>query len=166
MDWPVCAALLMNILSDYFLIPILADGVGIESARPELSAPEHFLDFGVAAEDFLRGDALDGLNYRCRRHHGDALDEKMDVVFIRPDLDEMYLMAFSYPHTDIFERHLHCFRKDLSSVLGWTYNMVEKQSLVMAFENMFTHTLILPQARVAGNAFRKDVPAAELRGIS
>lgn len=165
MDLTVCAPLLVNILSDHFLVPVLADGIRIVSARPELSTPEHLLDFGVTAEDFLRSDALDGLNYCRRGHHGDALDEKMDVVFIRAYLDEMDLVSFSDPHADILECHLDRFCKDLSSILGGADDVVEKQGLVVTFEDMFTHTPILPQARARGNAFGKDIPAAELRGI-
>ena len=147
MDLPVCAALFMNILSDHFLIAVLTDGVRVIPARPELSTPEHLLDFGMTAEDLLCSNALDGLNDGRGRHHRDALDEKMDMVFIRPDLDEMDLMSFSYSHTHLFERHLHFFRKDLSSVLGRTDDVVEKQGLVMPFEYMFAHPPILPLSR-------------------
>ena len=147
MDLLVCAALLMNVLSDHFLITVLTDGVRVIPARPELSTPEHLLDFGMTAEDLLCGNALDGLNDGRGRHHGDALDEKMDMVFIRPDLDEMDLVSFSYSHAHSFERYLHFFRKDLSSVLGRTDNVVEKQRLVMPFEDMFAHLPIVPPSR-------------------
>lgn len=66
MDLAVCAALLMDILSDYFLISILAHGIYVESARPELPAPEHLLDFGMGAEDLLCGDTLDRLGLFVR----------------------------------------------------------------------------------------------------
>ena len=147
MDLPVCAALFMNVLSDHFLVTVLTDGVRVIPARPELSTPEHLLDCGMTAEDLLCSNALDGLNDCRRRHHGNALDEKMDMVFIRPDLDEMDLVSFPYSHADLFERHLHFFRKDLSSVLGRTDDVVEKQGLVMPFEYMFAHPPILPLTR-------------------
>ena len=147
MDLPVCAALFMNILSDHFLIAVLTDGVRVIPARPELSAPEHSLDFGVTTEDLSCGNALDGLYDSRGRHHGDALDEKMDMVFIRPDLHEMDLVSFSYFHTDLFEGYLHLFRKHLSSVLCRTDNVVEEQRLVMPFEYMFAHPSILPLSR-------------------
>ena len=147
MDLPVRAPLFMNILSDHFFITVLTDGVRIIPARPELSTPKHFLDFGMSAEDLLCSDALDSLNNCGGRHPGDALDEKMDMVFIRPDLDEMHLVSFSYSHTHLFERHLHFFRKNLSSVLGRTDDVVEKQGLVMPFEDMFAHLPILSLSR-------------------
>ena len=113
MNLPVCTALFMNILSDHFLITVLTDGVRVISARPELSTPQHLLDFGMTAKDLLCSDALDGLNDGRGRHHGDALDEKMDMVFIRPDLDEMDLVSFPYSHADLFEAYLHLFREHL-----------------------------------------------------
>jgi len=147
MDLPVRAALLMNVLSDHFLVTVLTDGICVIPARPELSTPEHLLDFGMTSEDLLCSDALDGLNDCRGRHHGDALDEKMDMVFIRSDLDEMNLVSFSYPHAHIFERYLHLFRKNLSSVLSRTDDVVEKQGLVMPFEYMFAHLPILSLSR-------------------
>ena len=101
----------------------------------------------MTAKDLLCSDALDGLNDGRERHHGDALDEKVDMVFIRPDLDEMHLVSFSYSHAHLFERHLHFFRKDLPPVLGRTDDVVEKQGLVMPFEDMFAHLPIVPLSR-------------------
>ena len=153
MDLPVCAPLFMNVLSDHFLVTVLTDGIRVIPARPELSAPEHLLDFGMTPEDLLCGNALDGLNDCRGRHPGDALDEKMDMVFIRPNLDEMDLVSFSYSHAHLFGRYLHSFRKDLSSVLGRTDDVVEKQGLVMPFEHMFAHLPILPLSRSLGLCF-------------
>ena len=158
MDLSVRAALFMNVLSDYFLVAVLTDGIGIVPARPKLSAPEHLLDFGVNAEDLLCGNALDGLHDCGGRQHGDALDEKMDMVFIRPDLDEMDLVSFSYFHADLFEGYLHLFRKHLSSVLGRTDKVVEKKRLVMPFEYMFAHPPILPLSWSLEPCFQKRPP--------
>ena len=147
MELVVCTALFMNILPDHFLVTVLTDGIGVIPTRPELSTPEHLLDFGVTAEDLPCSNALDGLNDRRGGHPGDALDEKVDMVFIRPNLDEMDLVSFSYFHADLFERYLHLFRKHLSSVLSWTDKVVEKKRLVMPFEYMFAHPPILPLSR-------------------
>jgi hypothetical protein len=155
MDLAVCPPLLMHILSDHLLVPILAHGIRVESAGPELSVPEHLLDFGMGMEDLLCGDALDRLNYRGGRHCGNTLHEKMDMVFVSPYLDEMNLMTLRYPLAHIFESHLHCVRKNLSSILGRAHYVVEKERLVMPLENMFTHTSMLAHMGVAGNAFTK-----------
>ena len=116
MDLAVCPSLLANILSDDLLIPVLAYGVCVESARPEFAAPEHLLDIGMGAEDLLCDDTLDRLDYHCGRLGRDALNEKVDVVFVRPYLDEMDLMTFRYPHAYLFERRLHRVREDLSPI--------------------------------------------------
>ena len=153
MELVVCTALFMNILPDHFLVTVLTDGIGIIPARPELSTPEHLFDFGVTAEDLPCSNALDGLNDCGGRHPGDALDEKMDMVFIRPDLHEMDLVSFSYAHAHLFERYLHFFPKDLSSVLGRADNVVQKQRLVMPLEYVFAHPPILPLSRSFGPCF-------------
>ena len=155
MDLSVCPSLLMNVLSDDLLIPIPTHGVCIESAGPELTAPQHLLDFRVCAEDFLCGDALDRLGYHCGRHGRHALNEKVDVVFVRPYLDEINLMTLGYPHAYLFEGRFHLFGEDLSPVLGRADYVVEKERLVMPFENMFTHVLMLSHVGSGGNAFTK-----------
>ena len=112
MDLPVRTALFMNVLSDHFLVTVLTHGIRVISTRPELATPEHLLDFGMTAEDLLCSNALDGLNDGRRRHHGNALDEKMDMVCSSaPISTRMDLVSFSYSHAHLFERHLHFFRK-------------------------------------------------------
>ena len=70
MNLPVCTALLLNIFFNHFLIAVLAYRVGIVSARPELTAPEHLLHFRVKPEDFFCGDALYDLDNSCGERTG------------------------------------------------------------------------------------------------
>ena len=87
----------------------------------------------------------------------------MDMILVSSNLNEMHLISFTDPYTDIFERMPHFFRKDLSSILCWAHNMIEKESLVVPLKNMFTHSPILLQKGIAMS--KKGVRAAELRGI-
>jgi hypothetical protein len=144
MNLSVCTALFMNILSNYFLVAVLTDGIGIIPTRPELSTPEHFFDFWMTMENLPRSNALDSLHDCGGGQHGDTLDQKMDMVFIRPDLHKMDLVTFSYFDADLFEGYLHLFRKHFPSVLCRTDNVVEQQRLVMPFKYMFAHPRILP----------------------
>jgi hypothetical protein len=140
-------ALLLHILSNYLLIAVLPYRIGVVATRPEFASPELLLDLRMDAIYFPGSDALDDLYDHLRRHHRHALDEKMHVVFIHPNLDKMDLVSFSDTHAHIFKRCLHFFRKDLSSVLGRAYDVIEKKGFVMPFENMFAHVPILPLSR-------------------
>jgi len=156
MDLVIGPSLLLNILADDPLIPIPAHRVCVESTGPELTTPQHLLDFGMGTKNFLCGDALDRLDDHCGRHGRDALDEEMDMVFVRPYLDEMNFMTFRYPHAYLLEGRLHRVREDLSPILSRADYVVEKERLVMPFEDMFTHILMLSHMGSGGNAFRKE----------
>jgi len=153
MDLTIRSPLLMNILSDDLLVPVLANGIRIESARPELSAPEHLLHFRMGVKDLLCDDAFDRLNKCGRRQRRNALHEEVDMVFVRPNLDEMNFMTLRYRHAHLFESYLHRIRKDLSPILGRAYDVVEQECLVVPFENMFTHTPMLSHVGAVRNAF-------------
>jgi hypothetical protein len=165
MNLPVCTALLLNIFFNHFLITVLAYRVRVVSARPELTAPEHLLHFGVYAKDFLCRDALDDLDNCLWGHHGDTLNEKVDMVFICPNLHEMDLMSFPDPRTYLLQSIFDVFRKDLPSVLRRADDVVEQEGLVVSLENMFAHPSILAEAAVSGDTFKKGIRAAELRGM-
>ena len=165
MNLPVCTALLLNIFFNHFLITAVAYRVRVVSSRPELTAPEHLLHFGMSAEDFPRCDAFDDLHNCLWGHHGDTLNEKVDVVFICPNLHEMDLMSFPDPRTHLLQRSLDFFRKDLPSVLRGADDVVEQEGLVVSLEDVFAHPSILPEAAASGDTFKKGIRAAELRGM-
>lgn len=159
----VGAALLPNIFYDHLLIAVLAYCVGIISTRPEFPTPEFFSHFRVKPEDFFCSNALYGLYNSLWGKNRDALDEKMNMVFVSSDLDEMHLVSFTDTHTNLFECIFHFFRKDLSSILCRTHYMIKEEGLVVSLKDMFTHPPILLQKGITMS--RKDVPAAELRGM-
>jgi hypothetical protein len=139
----VSPGLLLYIVPYYSLIPVLAYGIHIVPARPELTTPEHLLHLGMDAEDFFGGDAFNYLSDRLWCHHWDTLDKKMDVVLIGSDLDEMHLMPLADTFADIFEGMLHLVRKDFSPILCRTHHVIEKKGLIMSLSDMFTHPPIL-----------------------
>ena len=165
MNLPVCTALLLNIFFNHFLVTVVAYRVRVVSARPELTTPEYLLDFGMCAEYFLRRDALDDLDNCLWGHHGDTLNEKVDMVFICPNLHEMDLMSFPYPRTYLLQSIFDFFRKDLPPVFRRADDVVEQEGLVVSLENMFAHPFILPEAAASGDTFREGIRAAELRGM-
>jgi len=80
-----------------------ADGVDPIAFRPEFAAPEVVFDLGVLLEDLLGGDRLDRLHDPLGLHGGHALDQKMHVVLIGPDFEEVYLVSFG-------DLKAHCFQ--------------------------------------------------------
>jgi hypothetical protein len=165
MNLAVGAPLLLDILFDDLFVPILTHGICVESACPELSAPEHLFDLRMGTENLFCGDTLDDLCYCGGGHCGNTLNEEMDMIFIGPNLDEMDLVTFCYPHAHLFEGTLHRFRENLSPILGRAYHVVEKKCLVVPFDDVLAHPFILPHVVADGDVHGKGVRAAELRGI-
>ena len=89
----------------------------------------------------------------------------MNVVFIGSNLHEMNLVSFGNAHTDLFQGILHRFGKYLPPVLRRAYYMVEKERLAVSLEDMFAHASILLYGTGHSDVYRKDIRAAELRGM-
>ena len=156
MNLMIGAALLPNIFFDHFLITVLTYRVGIISTRPEFPTPEFFLHFRVKPEDFFCGNALYDLHNSLWGKNRDALDKKMNMVFVSSDLNKMHLVSFTDTHTNFFEYIFHFFRKDLFSILCRTHHMIKEKGLVVPLKDMFTHPPILLQNDITMS--RKDIP--------
>ena len=150
-------SLVSNIISDYFFIPVLSNGVDVVSAGPELASPEDAGDLGVTAEKLAGRDTLDDCGETCGGNGGNALEEEVDVVFVRPDLDEADFVGGTKVEADVFERLFNRLREYLLSVFGGTNQVIEEQGLVVALENVVSHGTMLPRPRrtpqrAAGNS--------------
>ncbi len=145
MDLFVPFSLALDVLPDRFLIPMSADGVHVEPTSPEVASPEHFLDFGVQTEHLFGGDALCCSDDLRGSHHGHGLDEKMDVILVRSDLDVVQFVVLLNFVADIFQGLFVLFREDLPAIFGRAYQVVEKKSDVVTFTNVLAaHTESLP----------------------
>ena len=86
--------LLLDIFGNDALGAMLADRVNKVALPPELPAPKLLFHFGTPLEDFPGYDALhhrDNLRHTVRRN---ALDQKMNVVPVRADLQKTDLISF------------------------------------------------------------------------
>ena len=151
MDLMVGATLFTHIFLNYLFIAILTYRIHVISARPEFSTPELFPYFRVTSEDLFCGNTLYDLHNHTWRKNRDTLDEKMDVVFIGTNLNEVDLKPFPDPHTHFLQRVFYFFGKYLPSVLRWTYDVVKQQRLIVSLEDMLAHPYILPRSRASRN---------------
>jgi hypothetical protein len=135
----VVATLVLDILLDDIFVAVLSDGLDVVAARPKCPSPQELFDLWLSREDLSRGDALDNLDHAAGEHHGNGLDEEVDVVIIRTNLHEADFMALLDFPTDILERLLHCRSEDLLAVLRGTHQVVEHQVHIMLLMDVFAH---------------------------
>jgi hypothetical protein len=143
MDPLVPPALILNIALDDVLVGVLPDGVHVKTTRPEIASPQDFLDLGTGIEDMLARKAFDNLGDVRGREYGDALDEEMDMILIGADLDETNLVALLDLQAHVFECFLDRLGKGLFSVFHGTNQMVEQECLVVTFDDVFAHPMML-----------------------
>ena len=68
----------------------------------------------------------------------------MYMVPICPYLDKLYLVPFLYLYTRLSNYFVYFIAYDYSSVLCWTYKMVDQDRYVVAFPPRLAHSPILP----------------------
>ena len=118
---------------------VLSDGVDIVTFRPELTTPQHPLDLWVLFENSSCRDALDGLNNVSRRCCGGALYEKVHVVSISANFEEVDVVSLLYSKTDLLERSGNTVGEYFPSVLDGAYDVIQEKRLVVAFLDVFFH---------------------------
>lgn len=158
----VVLALLLDVALDGVFVARFAHGVDVEATCPELASPEHLADLGVTVEEFPSRDALDGTSDLGGRKGGNALDEEVNMVFIRSDLDEGDFVALGDAPADVFQRFLDRFGKNFLVVFDRADQVVEKKRDVMGFMHVPTHGSTLPlrcrkeTGQAPGNQTRGD----------
>ena len=115
---------------------VLTDGVNIVAFRPELTTPQHPLDLWIVFENLSCRDALDGLNDIFRGCCGDGLYEKVDVITVRADFDEVDIISLLYSKTDFRERFDHTVGQYFSSILDRTYYVIQQTGFVVTLWDM------------------------------
>ena len=134
-----------NVPLDLAFAPVAADRADVVPVRPELPAPEGFLDRGHPTEDLAGRQALDPPHHLRRAVWGDRLHEKVHVVPIRPYLEERDLVARRDLQAAVPEHLVHVRRYHGAPVLGRTHDVVEQDGDIVAAVDMFTHALSVSQ---------------------
>ena len=139
LELSVLHALALDIALDHIFIGVLPYGVHVETTRPEMPSPEELFDCGVGLEDMFGCEAFYNLRYARGGEEWDALEEEVDVVAIRTDFDEPYLVALLDLLAHLCESMNDGFGKGFFPVFHGTDQMVEQESFVMALVDVMTH---------------------------
>ena len=121
------------------VIRILAHRIGIIAACPQVSSPKQFLNFFMLHKYFSGSYAFDYRHHFAHRHRGHALHKKMHMVFFHPYLHKMEFVTQGYPYAHIFQCLRYTFGEYLSPVFRRKYQMIQQQSLIVMFIDMFIH---------------------------
>lgn len=109
---------------DRLLISLSPNRAHIVAIRPEFTTPQLLLDPRSTLED-LSGcqtlDHLDDLFWTVGRYR---LDQKMHMVLVGPNLNELDLIALRNFQTYLFQDFVHVAIKHSSTIFGWTDKMV------------------------------------------
>ena len=144
-------ARLLDVPAYHLLVAVLADCAHVIAIRPELAAPQLLLHLWTGRKDFSRRDALDDLHNLLRAIHRHRLHQKMDVVFVRADLQKRDLMPLADFDTNLFKFLVYLRAKDHSTILRWTNDVVQQHRNVMALVDEATHSFIIISQQAAGN---------------
>ena len=136
--------MITDIIGDHLFAAMPADGVDVVTAGPKAAAPEHFFDFGIVLEYLPGSDAFGESDDLCGKHHGDALDKKVDMVAIRTNLHETDLVAYLDLTTCRCEGVGHSGSEYFPAVFDGTDQMVKHQVDVVLFTDVFTHIMSMP----------------------
>lgn len=76
------------------------------------------------------------------------MHQKMDMVSISPNFDELDLVAALNIETHIFENAINMFIKDYSPVLSRKHQVVQQNRYVVAFVYVIAHAAKLPKTKL------------------
>ena len=117
------------------------------SIGPELASPQLFFHLWATPEYFTSCQTF----YHCHqiRHTvtGNRLDQKVNMVFIRANLQKFYLVSLFDFQTNIPQFLIHLLINDGTTVLGWKDQMVNQYSHIVTFMEIFAHIPILRRKR-------------------
>ncbi len=131
--------LIRNILLDALGIGIFAHRIGIEATSPQISSPKKFFDFFMLRKYFSRRYAFDYRHDFRHRQRWNTLHKKMHMIFFHPYLHKMEFVAQGYPYAHFFQCIRYAFVEYLSPVFRGKYEVIQQQSLIVMFIDMFIH---------------------------
>jgi hypothetical protein len=80
----------------------------------------------VKLENLYGGNALDSLDYLAWTHRWNTLYQKMNMVFVGANFNELNLIPLRNLKTNIFQRLVNGFAEYNPAILGRAYKVVEK----------------------------------------
>ncbi len=147
-----------TLISDIFgyagFVSEFADRVHKITIGPKFSTPQVFLHFRMPLEDLSRCQTFYRPNNLGRTHPRNALNQKMNMILVNPNLQKMDLISLRYLKTNVFQALINCFTEYNPAIFRRTNKMVQQYGNIVRLVNVFAlaHTLkvkLSPQA--AGN---------------
>jgi len=113
--------------------------VDIVTFGPELTTPELLFHLRVKLENLLGRDAFDRFNDFARTHRWDALDQKMNMIFVRANFNELNLVPHRYLKADILQALVYSLTKYKAAIFRRAYKVVKKYWYIVTLMDKFTH---------------------------
>jgi len=107
-------------------ISMTPNRIDIVSFGPKLPTPKLLFHFWVKFENLFGRDALDSLDNLAWAHRWNTLYQKMNMVFIRSNFNELNLIALRYLKANVLQGLVNCLSENNSSILRWANKMIEK----------------------------------------
>ena len=139
------STLFMDIPLNYTYACILTNRVNVITIAPKLTAPKLMFHFWMKPKQFSCCNTFYHLSYLLWGHHRNTLYQKMNMIFVRTNLDKMYFKSLFYVRAYINQAFFHFFCQNTSSIFYRAYQMIQQQTFVMTFINMLTHNTNLIQ---------------------
>ena len=118
--------LLGDVFLDHLLIAMRPHRRDEVAVRPELPAPQILLDLRAGAEDLSSRDALDDLHDLLRTVHRHTLHQKMHMVCVCPDFQELDLVSLFDFSANFFELGVHFRTEHGATIFRWTNNVIHQ----------------------------------------
>ena len=100
--------------------------IDIVTFGPELTAPKLLFHLWVKFEDLFGGDALYCLDNLAGTFRWNTLYQKVYMVFVRSNFNELNLIPLRYLKADVFQTLVNFFSENNASVLRRANKVVEK----------------------------------------
>lgn len=102
------------------------DSIDIVPFSPEFPTPKLLFHFWVKLEKLFGNDTFDSLYYGAWTHRWNTLNQKVNMIFVGPYFNELYLIPLRYLKADLFQRLVNGFAEYNPAIFRWAYKMVEK----------------------------------------
>ncbi len=143
----ILIALILDVLAYHGFIAMFPNRACEKTIRPELTSPQLFLDLWATPEYLSCRYALQhphNLRHTVCRYR---LNQKMDMVFVRPYLQKLHLVALLNFQTYLFQNLINLAVKQCSSILCRKYQVVHQHPYVVTLMDIFAHPQSLRRKR-------------------
>ena len=106
---------------------------------PELATPKLLFHLWVKFEDLFGSDTLYCLDDLAWTFRWNTLYQKVYMVFVGPNFNELNLIPLRYLKADVFQTLVNFLRENNPSILRRAYKVVEKYWNIVTFMDIFTH---------------------------